>query len=160
MTSNHRRGPRTADVSSAVESAAEVLTALWDRTQQTSKTRVSPSQMQALAIVERHGQINLNGLAAELDAIPSSASRLCDRLQAAGLLTRAASVHNRREVMLALTRDGRALLAEIGRNRHQALARILADMSPSGREALLTGLSEFNEAVASAGTDESWERHA
>lgn len=147
MTSSHRRGPRTADVSSAVEAAAGELTALWERTQQMVQSRVSPSQLQALFIVERHGQINLNGLAAELGAIPSSASRLCDRLQAAGLLTRAASVHNRREVMLALTRDGRGLVAEITQNRRQALARILNDMSPAGRAALLTGLTEFNDAI-------------
>jgi DNA-binding MarR family transcriptional regulator len=56
-------------------------------------------------------------------------------------------VHNKREVMLALTRDGRGLVTEITQNRRQALARILNGMSPTGRAALLTGLTEFTEAV-------------
>ncbi|WP_067564369.1 MarR family winged helix-turn-helix transcriptional regulator [Nocardia acidivorans] len=143
MRSSPLRDQTGTEVAATVEEAAERLVTLWGQAQQAVATRVSPSQLQALAIVHRHGQINLNGLAAELDAMPSSASRLCDRLQAAGLLARTASLSNRREVMLALTRDGQRLLTEVSSIRRRALSQVLQGMSGPGREALLAGLTEF-----------------
>ncbi len=79
---------RPAELSAAVEAAAEVLVIVWGRAQESLQQPVSASQLRALLVVDKAGEINLNGLAEELGAIPSSASRLCDRLQAAGLLTR------------------------------------------------------------------------
>ncbi|MGW0250576.1 MarR family winged helix-turn-helix transcriptional regulator [Nocardia goodfellowii] len=143
MSSARRPDRSGTDLAATLEEAAARLVVLWGQAQQAVGTRVSPSQLQALTIVQRHGQINLNGLAAELDAMPSSASRLCDRLQAAGLLARTASPANRREVMLALTKDGQRLLAEISTTRRRALAQVLQGMSAAGRVALLTGLEEF-----------------
>ncbi|WP_378732199.1 MarR family winged helix-turn-helix transcriptional regulator [Nocardia brasiliensis] len=143
MSSARRPDRSGTDLAASVEQAAARLVMLWGRAQQAAATRVSPSQLQALAIVQQHGQINLNGLAAELDAMPSSASRLCDRLQAAGLLARTASLANRREVMLALTRDGHRLLTEVSTTRQRELAQVLQGMSAAGREALLVGLAEF-----------------
>ncbi|PXX61741.1 DNA-binding MarR family transcriptional regulator [Nocardia tenerifensis] len=150
MNSARRPDRSGTDLAATVEQAAARLVALWGQAQQAVGTTVSPSQLQALTIVQRHGQINLNGLAAELDAMPSSASRLCDRLQAAGLLARTASPANRREVMLALTRDGQRLLTEVSGTRRRELARVLQGMSSAGREALLTGLAEFTASADAA----------
>lgn len=152
MSSAQRPDRSGTDLTAAVEQAAERLVVLWGQAQQSVGTRVSPSQLQALMIVQRHGQINLNGLAVALEAMPSSASRLCDRLQAAGLLARTASPANRREVMLALTRDGQRLLTEVSDTRRRDLARVLRRMSPAGRQALLSGLTEF-AASAEHGSD-------
>ncbi|MEV0246833.1 MarR family transcriptional regulator [Nocardia sp. NPDC050712] len=152
MSSASRPDRPGSDLAATVEQAAARLVALWGQAQQDVAIRVSPSQLQALTIVQRHGQLNLNGLAAELDAMPSSASRLCDRLQAAGLLARTASPANRREVMLALTRDGQRLLTEVSNTRRRALAQVLQGMSAAGRAALLSGLAEFT-ASAEQNTD-------
>ncbi|MET9486567.1 MarR family transcriptional regulator [Nocardia sp. NPDC006630] len=152
MSSTRRPDRPGSDLTAAVEQAAEGLVVLWGQAQQAVGTRVSPSQLQALTIVQHHGQINLNGLAVELDAMPSSASRLCDRLQAAGLLARTASPANRREVMLMLTRDGQRLLTEVSDTRRRDLEQVLQGMSAAGRQALLAGLAEFT-ASAENGTD-------
>src|SRR5437764_8474868 len=101
---------RSADLLAAVEAAAEALVIVWGRAQEALQQPVSASQLRALLVIDMAGEINLNGLADKLGAIPSSASRLCDRLQAAGLLTRAAGRTDRREVVLSLTADGRSLL--------------------------------------------------
>ncbi|MGV9676573.1 MarR family winged helix-turn-helix transcriptional regulator [Nocardia sp. NPDC003482] len=159
MSSARRPDRSGAELAAAIEQAAARLVVLWGRAQQAVGTRVSPSQLQALTIMQQHGQINLNGLAVELEAMPSSASRLCDRLQAAGLLARTASPANRREVMLALTRDGQRLLNEVSDTRRRELARILQGMSGAGREALLTGLAEFN-ASAERSADDQQQRRA
>jgi DNA-binding MarR family transcriptional regulator len=131
------------DLPDLTSDLAEALGLAWSRAQEGLGTRVSPSQLRALLVVERHGEINVNGLAEELGAVASSASRLCDRLQAAGLLRRVSSPHNRREVLVALTVDGRRLLAELAQRRRRDLAEVLAGMSPAGRASLLTGLVEF-----------------
>ncbi|WP_063000859.1 MarR family winged helix-turn-helix transcriptional regulator [Nocardia mikamii] len=158
--SSARRDRSGSDLAAAVEQAAARLVVLWGQAQQAVGTRVSPSQLQALTIVQHHGQINLNGLAVEMDAMASSASRLCDRLQAAGLLARTASPANRREVMLALTRDGQRLLTEISDIRRRELARVLQGMSAAGREALLTGLTEFTASAEHGADAATHKRHA
>ncbi|GAA4424851.1 MarR family winged helix-turn-helix transcriptional regulator [Actinokineospora soli] len=154
MTSGKSRvGAPLPDVVASLEAVAHQLTTIYTRAQNSAETRISPSQLHALEIIERHGRINVNGLAAELGAIPSSASRLCDRLQAAGLIARIAGTANRREVLLALTRGGQALLTRISRDRRDLLLEVTRAMTPASREALLTGLREFVDRADEATRD-------
>src|ERR1700760_4366061 len=69
-----------------VEATAEALVGIWAHVAESLDVRVSPTQLRALTAVGRYGELNLSQLAAALGALPSSASRLCDRLEAAGLL--------------------------------------------------------------------------
>jgi DNA-binding MarR family transcriptional regulator len=137
----------SADPSAAVEAAAEALVIVWGRAQEALQQPVSASQLRALLVIDMSGEINLNGLAEELGAIPSSASRLCDRLQAAGLLIRSAGRTDRREVVLSLTADGRNLLHTMRTTRRADIGRVLAAMSDHDRAALLTGLEGFRAAA-------------
>jgi DNA-binding MarR family transcriptional regulator len=134
-----------------LEAGIETLALVWGRAQEALGTRVSPPQLRALAIVERYPEINVNGLAEALGAAPSSASRLCDRLAAAGLLSRVTSPHDRREVTLSLTRNGRQLLTELNEHRRRDLASVLERMSPGGQAALRQGLGEFVRVHGGAG---------
>jgi DNA-binding MarR family transcriptional regulator len=131
-------------LAAAIEEAASFLAAIWNR--DTADLPTSAAQLHVLLIVERHRDINLSGLAAQLGALVSSASRLCDRLEAAGLLHR---VHgpSRRAVILRLSPEGRALLDRLRRQRREDLARVLARMPPAARTALATGLSQFRAAA-------------
>jgi DNA-binding MarR family transcriptional regulator len=138
---------RSADLSAAVEAAAESLVIIWGRAQESVQPPVSASQLRALLVIDLAGEINLNGLAERLGAIPSSASRLCDRLQAAGLLTRAAGRTDRREVVLSLTADGRSLLQTMQTARRADIGKVLAAMADSDRAALLAGLQGFHTAA-------------
>lgn len=139
---------RVGDVAAAVVDAAETLVIVWGSAEQAVQPQVSPAQLRVLLVVDRYGSMNLNALADELGAIPPSASRLCDRLVAAGLLTRQPSELNRREVTLRLSRDGRGLLAELAGSRRRAFERILSEMAPADRTSLLTGLQRFGGAAA------------
>src|ERR1700755_3723758 len=80
-----RAGPRDGPgpLGAAIEEAASFLAAIWNR--ETAELPTSTAQLHVLLIVERHRDINLSGLAAQLGALVSSASRLCDRLEAAGV---------------------------------------------------------------------------
>ncbi|MCP2258513.1 DNA-binding transcriptional regulator, MarR family [Streptoalloteichus tenebrarius] len=143
--------PLPSDLPAAVAAAAEALVIAWGRGAEATHPKVSPSQLRALLVVERHRSINLGGLAEELGAIPSSASRLCDRLQAAGLLTRRGGRVDRREVTLTLTGDGQEVLNHLRTARHAALGRVLESMTLGGRAALLAGLEEFRAAAVALG---------
>ncbi|WP_202124356.1 helix-turn-helix domain-containing protein [Actinomadura physcomitrii] len=77
----------------------------------------------------------------------SSASRLCDRLEAAGLLIRDPG-RDRREVTVRLSADGQALLDRLRVRRRAELAGVLEAMPAPARAALLRGLSEFHEAAS------------
>jgi DNA-binding MarR family transcriptional regulator len=131
-------------LTAAIEEAAGFLAEVWNR--ETPDLPTSPVQLHALLILERHRDINLSGLAAQLGGLVSSASRLCDRLEAAGLLQRLPGP-SRRAVTLRLSQDGAALLDRVRRQRREDLGRILAHMQPAARAALAAGLSQFRAAA-------------
>ncbi|GHD54116.1 MarR family transcriptional regulator [Streptomyces galbus] len=120
--------------------AVELLEVVWGRT---STAPTSASQLRVLHILGHHNGINLRTLTEHLASTPSSTSRLCDRLQAAGFVERVPSPENRREVRLHLSGRGRAFLADLRARRERELQKVLADMPASKRIALLEGLESF-----------------
>jgi len=109
---------------------------------------VPPAQIRALLIIDRAGSLNLSRLAESLGASPSAASRLCDRIQGAGLLTRDRAAASRREIVLFPTESGRRLAEWVRARRRVALGNVLQGMSPDGREALAQGLRELAASAA------------
>src|ERR1700753_1025113 len=104
---SHKADPAAAQRAAAeVEATAEALVGIWAHVAESLDVRVSPTQLRALTAVGRYGELNLSQLAAALGALPSSASRLCDRLEAAGLLTRDTGRGRRRALRLRVTPDG------------------------------------------------------
>ncbi|MGT2525956.1 MarR family transcriptional regulator [Streptomyces nojiriensis] len=145
-----RPGPPGAqeEPAAVLGAAAELLAVLYARGQDTGAPAVSPSQWRALLAVEAAEGINLRALGSLLDSRPPSVTRLCGRLEAMGLLTRAPHPSSRREVELRLTPRARALLDERRTARERALTAVLARMTPEDVDALVTGLVAFREAAA------------
>lgn len=139
----HAHGPAAIDDVAEVETVAAAVAMVWTRAEMAVLDQVSPTQLRTLMAVARGGGGNLSQLAEELGAIPSSVSRLCDRLIAAGLLERTTSLESRREVSLTLRPEGRAVLRRMQQHRHDALTDVLSRMTPTGRQALRRGLTEF-----------------
>jgi DNA-binding MarR family transcriptional regulator len=134
-------------LAAAVDAATRALVITLGRAEEEVLPRVSVSQLRALLIISRQAATNLNQLAEELGAIPSSASRLCDRLVAAGLLTRRPGSVDRREVDLRVSAEGQRLVDGLRATRVSELATVLAAMPADGRRALLQGLREFQRAA-------------
>jgi DNA-binding MarR family transcriptional regulator len=147
-----------ADAVAAIERALSGAALAWNRADQGLEEHVSPVQLRAVEALARHGEVNLRGLAAELEVIPSSASRLCDRLEAAGLLVREHARADRREIVLRLSTRGEELFASLTRRRRAVVAQALAGMSPGSRARLLDGLQEFGRALDRGGIAESGEQ--
>ncbi|MCA2216831.1 MarR family winged helix-turn-helix transcriptional regulator [Jidongwangia harbinensis] len=133
--------------SAAVDDAAQALLAAWDAAREQATPRLSSPQLNALLVVERAEGINLRGLAGQLGMILSSASRLCDRLVASGMIERVPGRADRREIALFLTPSSRHLLDDLRRTRRRMIGEVLERMSPAGRAALVRGLGEFAAAA-------------
>ena len=93
----------------------------------------------------RHNPLNTE-LGADLHLLPSTASRLSDRLADAGLITRQISPTNRRATLLELTDAGRAVLDELTNLRIEAFGDVVARMTERDRIALVRGTMAFTKA--------------
>ena len=123
------------------EAGLAVLLEAWQGAIEELGAMLPPAQVRALLVVDTEDDLNVTGLARVLGASPSATSRLCDRLVAAGLLTRVPAA-SRREILLRLTESGQRLADWIRDQRRAALDRVLQAISPAGREDLARGLSE------------------
>ncbi|MFI6520635.1 MarR family winged helix-turn-helix transcriptional regulator [Spirillospora sp. NPDC050679] len=134
-----------------LEEAGRAFVATWCRSQGEVAGHVPPSQLHALEAVHARPGISVRDLAAELHAIPSSASRLCDRLVAANLLARLPSDADRRLVELRLTAQGEELMRDLTRQRRLDLEAVLDRLTAEQRDRLLEGLTAF---AAQSGADD------
>lgn len=142
MGSDIARVDGQLDLGSA-ETGLAVLIEACERAVEERVAELPPAQMRALLTIEHAGSLNLSRLAEALGAKLSPASRLCDRMQAAGLLTRDRSAASRREIVLVPTEAGRQLAEWVRSRRRAAIREVMRTMSPGGREALAQALREL-----------------
>ncbi|WP_328498444.1 MarR family transcriptional regulator [Streptomyces sp. NBC_00414] len=128
--------------------AVEGLVTLWFAAAEDITPRMSTRQLLALQTVHRLPELNLTTLAEHLGIALPTASRLCDRLEAAGLLQRTVQPHSRREIQLLVTSHGRRLLADVTERRSRSLAGVFDAMAPGERDSLRHGLHAFERARA------------
>ena len=142
------RGSRNEQLEvSTAERGLAALIEVAERAVEKIDSSVPPAQLRALLIIDRAGGLNLNRLATYVGASASATSRLCDRMQAADLLTRDRAAGSRREIVLLPTESGRRLAEWVRLRRRAALGALLESMSPAGREALARGLAELAAAA-------------
>ncbi|MDI2125038.1 MarR family winged helix-turn-helix transcriptional regulator [Yinghuangia seranimata] len=145
----NRRAPGVGaeEAAGVLAGTLESLITVWGRAQEAFGTTVSPTQLRALTIIHRARGISLHGLAQEMGTVSSVASRLCDRLDSAGLVTRDLDAHNRRKVVVALTSDGESLMDAIRARRAEDLVDTLGRMPAADRAALVAGMEAFRRAA-------------
>ncbi|WP_372514991.1 MarR family winged helix-turn-helix transcriptional regulator [Streptomyces ortus] len=143
-----RAGHPPDTLTDQVLDAVESVVSLWWAAASAAPPRLPTRQLLALRTVRRPPELNLTALAEHLGIGLPTASRLCGRLEAAGLLQRTVQPHNRREVQLVITSQGRRLLADVTEHRSQGLTGVLAAMTPGERASLKQGLHAFHRAHA------------
>ncbi|MFD5458201.1 MarR family transcriptional regulator [Streptomyces olivaceus] len=144
-----RPRPEPEEAARVTSTAAELLEVLWGRA---STAPASASQLRVLFIVEHQAGINLRTLADSLASTPPSTSRLCDRLQAAGLIEREVSRTDRREVRLHLSSRGHAFLDDLRARRERELQAVLHLMPQGSATGVRRVLESFCEAPAAQKT--------
>jgi DNA-binding MarR family transcriptional regulator len=97
---------------------------------------LSATHLAALATVERHGPLALGELAAREKVAPPSMTRVVGRLTKGELVTRSSRPGDKRQVLVAITEQGRALLATDRRRRDEWLSARLSELPASELQAL------------------------
>ncbi len=146
-----RRRRVAPDVESLVE-LSRLLVSVAYRSLDAASTPVPLPQFRALVLLARGGPTTAGGLADDLDMIPSTGTRLADRLVAHGWVSRVTRPDNRREVQLSITPDGQRIVDEVLSSRAAELEQVLRRLRPASREALAALLPELLQA-ADATTD-------
>jgi DNA-binding MarR family transcriptional regulator len=111
---------------------------------------VTASDLDCLHVLNQHGPATAAELARHVGLTPGAVSRMIDRLDAAGCITRTDDPQDRRRVLIEPTRDG---LARIAAYYDGLTARSHADLEVFRTEELET-LLRFVERSQHSATDE------
>src|SRR5580700_2684657 len=98
---------------------------------------LSDTQLAALAALERHGAMTPGELAEHEKVQPPSMTRVIAVLEERGLVRRAAHPTDRRQVILAVTQQGRDLVQLVRLRREAWLAQRMQELTPEERATLL-----------------------
>ncbi|MDR7363197.1 MarR family winged helix-turn-helix transcriptional regulator [Nocardioides marmoribigeumensis] len=145
----------------ALMRASTVITAVVVRSLNSVTPRLSVVQLRVLVLVSGLGSANVNAVAEGLGTNASNASRACDRLVRAGLLTRQQSEDDRRNVVLRPSQAGQALIDSVMQHRCTELERIASRLSERQQAELRRSLTAFAAAAddVDAGADELVDQH-
>lgn len=146
---------RRDDLLEAVVGASRVLVAIAARSLADAPDDVTLPQFRLLVVLSGEGPMRIVDAAAILDVNPSTATRLCDRLERKGLVSRQRLSADRRAVQLAVTDSGRALVAEVMNHRRAEIGRILSGMTSDQHQQVAEGLRIFCDAAGEV-PDRHW----
>ncbi len=104
-----------------------------------------------MLVVLNSAPSNLSQLARSLDVAPSTAMRMIDRLEAAGLVSRAVPAENRRETHLQLTAAGRRAVRTVNTRRRRDLRAVIERLPAEQRAQFAAAMVAFADAA-----DELW----
>lgn len=113
-------------------------------------------ELRVLVVVSQRGAASLREVADGLDLHMSTASRLCDRMVAEGLLERRDDPNDRRQLALRLSPRGRRVVRRVGRRRRGAVVEILGRMSADERSGLIEALHAFARAAGEVADRDLW----
>jgi DNA-binding MarR family transcriptional regulator len=106
------------------------------RLRQQAAGEITASQLSALSVVAKHGELSLGELAAIERVAPPSMTRIAARLEEAGWLERRVDAVDRRVARVAVSPAGEAILAETRTRRDAFLAARLNEFTVEERAVL------------------------
>lgn len=104
--------------------------------QQRADDNLTPSQIAALATLDRDGALTLGELAAREHVQPPSMTRITGALEDLGLVTRTPHPTDGRQVLFGVTPAGARLLTEDRKRRDAWLCGRLAGLTPEEQKTL------------------------
>jgi len=116
---------------------------------------LTPTQLAALATVERSGPMRLGDLAAAEGIAPSTLTRLVTALEEAGYVRRYADPTDARASTLAITPRGHDALERIRTESTLMLTESLQLLTPAQRSALAEALPVLEQLAEAQGPDQA-----
>ena len=102
--------------------------------------------LNVLAVLDIDGPLPMRGLAETLDVSQASATGIVDRMEQRGLVARHRDDDDRRVVRVALTDEGRSLIAGLATERREHLAMMLDHLADDELEGFLRGARALHRA--------------
>jgi DNA-binding MarR family transcriptional regulator len=143
------------DVVEAVLRASRALVAVAARSLVAAEGKVTLSQYRALVVLASRGAQRVVDLAEALDVERSTATRMCDRLETKGLISRERSQEDRRTVWVELSTEGHDLVTAVTRRRTRDIRQILSRMPERPRVTLVGALGSFADAAGEV-PEQAW----
>lgn len=140
-----------AEVVDAVLAASRVFVAVASNALAGLSPEVTLPQFRALVLLDGHGAMTVAELAEQLGVVPSTASRMCDRLVAKKLVRRGLDRSNRRRVRLTLSDAGRELIGTSTKRRKQQITRLLKTIPVKEQDRLAAALQLLVAAAETSG---------
>lgn len=136
------------DVVDAVLAGSRALVAVSARSIAGAKGVTLPQYRMLVVLSERTS--TLTELAGQLDVAPSTAMRMVDRLEVAGLVSRTVRPENRRETLLDLTAAGRRTVRTVTARRRRDLRAVIELVPERDRPAVARAMTTFAAAAERA----------
>lgn len=152
MESNGFRGGR--EQVDAVLRAADVLLRVAAKSVVEIEDVVTTPQLRILVLIAFQGPQNLGTVARELGVHASNATRACERLVVAGLLSRQDDPTDRRFLRLDLTPEGRDLVETMIEHRRRSIAEVMERIPEDSRGSVASAMAAFAEAAGGQGTED------
>lgn len=115
---------------------------------------VTLPQFRVLVLLETRGPTRVGRLAEQLDVVQSTFSRVLDRLEAAGWVSRGASSDSRREVLVSISPRGSRLVQDVSAKRQAELDRVLDALPADERSRIVDALGAFADAAGEPAASE------
>ncbi len=143
------------EVTDVVMDATRAIVGVAARSIHEVSDEVTLAQLRLLVLVDARGDLAMGELADALGVTPSTATRLCDVLEAKGLLRREPMADNRRVVIATLTDDGLALVRRALDRRRALLGAAVARLTPAAQQRLARSLRDLTDALGAV-SDHAW----
>jgi DNA-binding MarR family transcriptional regulator len=98
---------------------------------------MTPTKLRALDLIREEDSIRIGELAERIGIDETTATRLVDRLEAAGVAERRSAAADRRVTVVGLTPAGVVLAREVARRRQRFLCDVLTTLEPDERMELV-----------------------
>jgi DNA-binding MarR family transcriptional regulator len=125
-------------------------TRLARRLRQEADAGLTPTLLSALAVIENHGPLTLGALAEHERVAPPSVTKIVTRLEAHGLVVRAADPADRRICRVSTSEAGKALVAESRRRKTAWLTDRIRRLGPDQQRRLAAALDVLDELAGPA----------
>ena len=140
-------GPTPDPEVETVVNAARVFSAVTAESIAQAGDSVTLPQLRVLTLASGGGSLSNTEVATALGVHISNASRICERLVQAGLLSRRDSPTDRRQVELTVTERGSRLVGAVTEHRRAVFSDILERLSDAQRADLNLALKDFTDAA-------------
>ena len=126
--------------------ASRALLAIVARSMSEALEQVTLPQFRVLVVLSGSDPVRMGALAAEMGALPSTFSRVIDRMVEGGWVERVPSPESRREVLIRPTAAGQQLVRRVTERRRDEIGRVLATLSEADQLAVGEAFALFADA--------------